>query len=85
MAKKRAMTPVEVERVNTIKTNARRLNVSVENLADELGYTDAHVFGIFTGRYTSERTEVVLSEAETYLAKELGVRYVQPYFGDLPK
>lgn len=85
MSKKRVLSPIEAERVNTIKTNARRLNMPMENIANDLGYTDSHIFGVFTGRYTAERTEVILSEMENYLVEKLGVRYVQPYFLDLKK
>lgn len=83
MSKKRTLSPVELERVQTIKTNSRRANLSMENLAESLETTTANFYGAFTGRYSEEATDNTLTELETYLKGRLGVRYIAPYFDDL--
>lgn len=83
MSKKRKLSAIELERIQTIKTNSRRANLSMEALAESLETTTANTYGTFTGRYSKETTDNTLSELETYLKGRLGVRYIVPYFDDL--
>lgn len=83
MSKKRNLSSIELERIQTIKTNSRRANLSMEALAESLDTNTANTYGAFTGRYSEETTANTLSELETYLKGRLGVRYIEPYFDDL--
>lgn len=83
MAKK--LSPFMQERIQTVKTNRTRLGVSFEQIADDLDMNEVNIYATLRGRYSEDTADKTLSTIETYLKGALGVRYVQPYFGDLPK
>ncbi|MCZ9311617.1 hypothetical protein PAF15_06645 [Weissella koreensis] len=80
---KKTLSRHNKERVRTIKANIARLNIVIEELADDLEINPATIYGTFRGRYTDETTSDTLSTIETYLRYRLGVRYIEPYFDDL--
>jgi len=76
-------TPHEQERINAVRANMGRLNMTAEALGEHFRKTSGHVLDVLKGRYGSETTDTWLTQYEHYLSTLLGVRYIQPYFNDI--
>ncbi len=79
----RQQTTKEKERCSTIRANMERASFSFGDLAEHFNISKTTITFALTGRYSKERTDTWLTQFEYYLSKQLGVRYIQPYFNDL--
>lgn len=79
-----SLTPKEKERVTTLHANLKRADITTKDLGQHYSRSQAQVLDVLKGRYTSEVTDTWLTQYEHYLSTLLGVRYIQPYFNDLP-
>ncbi|WP_419154219.1 hypothetical protein [Weissella viridescens] len=79
----RQQMPAEKERCSTVRANMERASISFGDLAKHYHVSKTAITFALTGRYSTERTDTWLTQFEFYLSKQLGVRYIQPYFNDL--